>query len=184
VPECLALLVPSPLTALVAADQPAPDGSSPSLLAQARFVRERFGRRAWLAAELLLRGHDTALLERLREAESHTGLPLVAAGDVHFHVRSRKALHDVLGAIRLGRPVAALGLDGAPNAEQHLRSRLRLARIYPAALLEQTLEIRLRVVWDSSPWAATAAPADCTAAAASAAARPTSARAVSSSIVR
>jgi error-prone DNA polymerase len=141
VPECLALLVPSPLTALVAADQPAPDGSSPSLLAQARFVRERFGRRAWLAAELLLRGHDTALLERLREAESHTGLPLVAAGDVHFHVRSRKALHDVLGAIRLGRPVAALGLDGAPNAEQHLRSRLRLARIYPAALLEQTLEI-------------------------------------------
>ena len=45
-------------------------------------------------------------------------------------------------------------------------------------------EIRLGFVWDSSPWAATAAPADCTAAAASAAARPTSARAVSSSIVR
>jgi hypothetical protein len=50
--------------------------------------------------------------------------------------------------------------------------------------LELTFEIRLGFVWDSSPWAATAAPADCTAAAASAAARPTSARAVSSSIVR
>jgi error-prone DNA polymerase len=141
VPGCLALLAPSPRVALASIDQPAPGGGPASLLQQARFLRERFGDRAWLAVELLLRGHDGALLERLREAGARTGLPLVAAGNVHFHVRSRKALHDVLAAIRLGRTVAELGLAGAANAEQHLRSRLRLSQIYPPALLEQSLEV-------------------------------------------
>ena len=141
VPGCLALLVPSPLAAFCAADQsPAHSGLS-SLHTQARFIRERFERRAWLAAELLARGHDGALLERIREAGQHSGLPLVAAGNVHFHVRSRKSLQDVLTAIRLRKPLAELGFAMAPNAEQHLRSRLRLAQIYPAALLEETLEV-------------------------------------------
>ncbi|MEI8303599.1 MAG: error-prone DNA polymerase [Burkholderiales bacterium] len=141
VPGCSALLVPSPWVALVSADQPAPGMGGPSLLQQARWLRERFGAHAWLAAELLLRGHDGALLERLRQAGEHAGLRLVAAGDVHFHVRSRKRLQDTLTAIRLGRPLPELGTALAPNAEQHLRSRLRLAQIYPPALLEETLEV-------------------------------------------
>jgi len=33
-----------------------------------------------------------------------TGLPLTACGDVHMHVRSRRALQDTLSAIRLGVP--------------------------------------------------------------------------------
>jgi error-prone DNA polymerase len=104
-------------------------------------VRERFGARAWLAAELLARGHDTSLLGRLREVSRDAGLPLVAAGDVHFHVRSRRSLHDVLAATRLGRSVKELGFALPPNAEQHLRSRLRLAQLYPPELMEETLEV-------------------------------------------
>ncbi|MCX7274810.1 MAG: error-prone DNA polymerase [Burkholderiales bacterium] len=141
VPGCQALLVPSPLAAFCAPDQsPFGSGLTP-LLEQARRVRDWFGQRAWLAVELLARGHDGALLERLRDTGQRTGLPLVAAGDVHFHLRSRKSLQDVLTAIRLRRPLTELGLAMAPNAEQHLRSRLRLAQIYPQALLEETLEV-------------------------------------------
>ncbi|MEI7446174.1 MAG: error-prone DNA polymerase, partial [Burkholderiales bacterium] len=85
--------------------------------------------------------HDVPLLGRLREVSKDAGLPLVAAGDVHYHLRSRRSLHDVLTATRLGRPVKELGFALPPNAEQHLRARLRLAQLYPPELLEETLEV-------------------------------------------
>ena len=142
VPGCVALLVPCPAVATHAAgDEAAPGSPLARLHEQARFVRERFGARAWLAAELLARGHDVPLLGRLREVSRDSGLRLVAAGDVHFHVRSRRGLHDVLAATRLGRPVKELGFALPPNAEQHLRSRLRLAQLHPPDLLEETLEV-------------------------------------------
>jgi error-prone DNA polymerase len=142
VPGCLALLVPCPAVAAHAAGDDASQGSPIARLhEQARYVRERFGTRAWLAAELLARGHDAPLLGRLREVSQDSGLPLVAAGDVHYHLRSRRSLHDTLVATRLARPVKDLGFALAPNAEQHLRSRLRLAQLYPPELLEETLEV-------------------------------------------
>ena len=61
------------------------------------------------------------------------GLPLVAAGDVHMHVRSRRRLQDVLTAVRLGKPVAQAASALYPNGERHLRPRVRLARLYPPA---------------------------------------------------
>jgi error-prone DNA polymerase len=142
VPGCVALLVPCPAVAVQTAGDDATPGSPLARLhEQARFVRERFGRRAWLAVELLARGHDMPLLARLRAVSRDCGLPLVAAGDVHYHLRSRRALHDVLTATRLGRPVRELGFALPPNAEQHLRTRLRLAQLYPSDLMEQTLEV-------------------------------------------
>jgi len=132
--DCVALLVPDLRIpgAAQAADR---------ITAQARLLRERFDRRVWVAAELLTRGADASMLDTLRTVSRRTGVPLVAAGDVHFHVRSRKSLQDVLTAIRLRTPVSELGLAIASNAEQHLRSRLRLGQIYPMALLEETLEV-------------------------------------------
>ncbi|GJH04576.1 hypothetical protein CBA19C8_28485 [Paraburkholderia terrae] len=76
-------------------------------------------------------------------AERH-GLNVVATGQVLMHVRSRKPLQDTLTAIRLNRPVTECGFELAPNAEQHLRSRLRLANVYPADALAQTLSIASR----------------------------------------
>jgi error-prone DNA polymerase len=108
---------------------------------QAGFIRDCFAGRTWIAIELLAHGHDAIWLEHLRALGRRTGLPLVAAGDVHFHRRSRKPLHDTLTAIRLNQPVARCGFALAPNAEQHLRSRVRLAQLYPPALLEETLEV-------------------------------------------
>ncbi|MEZ5654209.1 MAG: PHP domain-containing protein, partial [Burkholderiaceae bacterium] len=53
-----------------------------------RWLRPRFAGRLWIAVELLTRGDDLARLELLRDWGRRLGLPLVAAGDVHYHRRS------------------------------------------------------------------------------------------------
>ena len=112
-----------------------------SLLAQARWLRRCFPGRSWLVVELHHSLDDAHWLRTLRALSEATQVPLVAAGDVHMHVRSRQPLQDVLTAIRLGRPLSECGLDLARHAERHLRSRLRLAQRYPADLLAETLRV-------------------------------------------
>ena len=102
----------------------------------------------WIAAELPNELDDDLWLVTLLQAGAKTGVPLVAAGDVHMHVRSRKPLQDVITAVREGRPVAECGFALQPNAERHLRSRLRLANLYPAELLANTLEVARRCSFD------------------------------------
>jgi error-prone DNA polymerase len=129
--RCLALWVPpDPLTA-----------ADDALGGDARFVAEAFPGRAWIAAELFAQGGDAARLARLEDLSRASGLPLVAAGDVHMHVRARRALQDTLTAIRLGTPLSRCGYALFPNGERHLRSRGRLATIFPRALTDATLEV-------------------------------------------
>ena len=109
--------------------------------AAARWISERFPGDAWVAAELHCGPNDRARLGKLRELSTLSGLPLVAAGDVHMHRRSRRRLQDLLTAIRLGRPVAQCGHALYPNAERSLRLRMRLAQLYPVELLAETLAI-------------------------------------------
>src|SRR5438270_101052 len=97
--------------------------------------------RAHLAAELTASGGDRLRLERLMALSRDCGLPLVASGDVHMHVRARRALQDTLTAIRLKTPLAQCGYALFPNGERHMRSRARLANIYPPELLAQTLAL-------------------------------------------
>jgi error-prone DNA polymerase len=127
-PGCLVLLIP--------------DGKHDA--EHARLVAERFPGRAWIAAELLCGPDDRSHLAALRELSKSTGLPLVASGDVHMHLRSRRALQDTLTAIRLRTPVAACGHALHPNAERHLRLRMRLAQLYPPELLAETVKIAER----------------------------------------
>ena len=110
----------------------------------ARWVRERFGADAWLAVELHCGPNDVSKLNSLREISRKSGLPLVAAGDVHMHLRSRRRLQDVLTAVRLRQPVAQCGDALFPNAERSLRLRMRLAQLYPPELLAATLPIAER----------------------------------------
>ncbi|HET7765574.1 MAG TPA: error-prone DNA polymerase [Burkholderiales bacterium] len=119
-----------------------PDGEHDA--EHAHLVAERFPGRAWIAAELLCGPDDRARLGELRELSKHSGLPLVASGDVHMHLRSRRALQDTLTAIRLRTPVRACGHALHPNAERHLRLRMRLAQIYPPELLSETVAIAAR----------------------------------------
>ncbi|HUQ74923.1 MAG TPA: error-prone DNA polymerase [Burkholderiales bacterium] len=110
----------------------------------ARWIAERFAGRAWIAVELHCGPNDRARLHELQELGREHGLPLVAAGDVRMHLRSRKPLHDVLTAIRLGKPVAQCGQALLPNAERSLRLRMRLAQLYPLELLEESVRIAER----------------------------------------
>jgi error-prone DNA polymerase len=98
----------------------------------------------WLAAELLRAPDDDLWRNTLLQLSAQTGVPLVAAGDVHMHVRARKPLQDVLTAVRRGTPVSACGLALQPNAERHLRVRPQLAALYPADWLANTLVIAQR----------------------------------------
>ena len=61
-----------------------------------------------------------------------------------MHVRGRRALQDTLTAIRTRQPLGSVSRILYPNGERHLRSRAALAQIYPAELLDNTLEIARR----------------------------------------
>ena len=98
----------------------------------------------WLAVELVGRADDALWLHTLQRASRHTGVPLVAAGNVHMHVRSRKPLQDVITAVRVGLPVRDCGTALQPHGQLHLRPRARLAQVYPAELLAATLTVAAR----------------------------------------
>jgi error-prone DNA polymerase len=98
----------------------------------------------WLGAVLHHHMDDDWWLMQLHTWSAASGLPLVAAGEVLMHARSRKPLHDVLTAIRLGTPVAGCGQALLPNAQAHLRTRLQLGRLYTPALLQATLRVAER----------------------------------------
>jgi error-prone DNA polymerase len=107
----------------------------------AHWLAGHFPGRAWIAAELHCGPNDRARLEALRAQSTASGLPLAAAGDVHMHLRSRRPLQDALTAIRLGTPLERCGHALFPNAERHLRARVRLAQLYPPALLAESAAI-------------------------------------------
>ncbi|MCM2308709.1 MAG: error-prone DNA polymerase [Sulfuritalea sp.] len=137
VPDCLALWVPALATRVGAGDTAIED-------AAAHWLAEHFAGRAWIAFERHLRPDDPERLARLRELAAAVQLPLVAAGDVHMHARSRRPLQDVLTALRGNTTVEAAGHALFANGERHLRSRLALARLYPPELLAETLKIAAR----------------------------------------
>ncbi len=129
-PGCFALLLPR-------ADQP-----FEAMFAHAMWLKTWFQHdRCAIAVELLHHADDEQLLEAVQRVAKVSGLPLVAAGGVRMHLRSRKPLHDALTATRLSLPVAQCGFALEPNAEAHLRSRGRLEALYPPEWLQRTLEI-------------------------------------------
>ncbi|HKJ76147.1 MAG TPA: error-prone DNA polymerase, partial [Gammaproteobacteria bacterium] len=109
-----------------------------------RWLAATFPGCAWLAVALHRGPDDAARCEALLRLAETTGLPAVAAGDVHMHTRRRKPLQDLVTAIRLGTTVQAAGHALHPNGERHLRPRQRLARLYPPALLAETVRIAER----------------------------------------
>ena len=142
-PECIALWIP------------ARDASDAQLEADARWIASTFPhrappdppdpafvpQRAWIGLQRTHGMDDRLVLDRLVRLGERTGLPSVATGHVQMHLRSRKPLHDTLTAIRLGRSVADCGDALKPNAEQHLRSRHRMATLFREGLVEESVRI-------------------------------------------
>ena len=121
-----------------------PDAIDQRLAELGHWALTHFMGRCWIGVEQLRRMDDALWLHRLRQMGARTALPLVAVGDVHMHLRSRKPLQDVLSAIRLGLPLAQCGHALQRSAEQHLRNRLRLAQTFADDLLTQTLAVASR----------------------------------------
>ncbi|KQW54125.1 error-prone DNA polymerase [Variovorax sp. Root411] len=111
-------------------------------------ARALYGANLWLAVELFNELDDDLWFITLMQAGEEAGVPLVAAGDVHMHARSCKPLHDVLTAVREGRTVAECGFALQPNAERHLRPRMRLADLYLPQMLANTLVVAGRCSFD------------------------------------
>ncbi len=124
---------------LVPRRQPGDTFDLDALCMRLAHCRQLYGQGLWLAVELHHALDDDLWLASMREASAASGVPLIAAGDVHMHVRSRKRLQDVMTAVRVGKPVDQCGYELQGNAEKHLRSRIRLGEIYPQDLLEATL---------------------------------------------
>ncbi|MGE5201367.1 MAG: PHP domain-containing protein, partial [Acidobacteriota bacterium] len=102
--------------------------------------------RAYLGAQHLYRGDDAKRLHRLARLAERSGLPLVALNDVLYHVPERRALQDVVTAIRERCTVAEAGFRLLANAERHLKSPDEMARLfrrYPEAVA-RTAEIAER----------------------------------------
>lgn len=131
-PECLAILSPV-------------YGDDPDRMAQqARWLAATFPHRAWVGLTLLYRSRDDLHRAAVDHAARAAELPVVALGQVQMHVRSRKPLHDTLTGIRTHQPVSQCGYALSGNAEQHLRTRMRLANLYPPEALAQTLVVARR----------------------------------------
>jgi error-prone DNA polymerase len=103
-----------------------------------------FPGRLHIAVELLREGDDAVRLAQLEALGARHGAALIAAGDVHMHVRARRRLQDALTAIRLRLPLTAVGARLYRNGERYLREPRRLARLYPPALLANAVQLAAR----------------------------------------
>ncbi|MDA9984101.1 error-prone DNA polymerase [Porticoccaceae bacterium] len=103
-----------------------------------------FKDRLWIGVTHLLSGHDANDYYYYRNLAAMWQLPMVACGDVHMHSRQRQPLQDTLTAIHHNCSVMQLGQRRFANSERHLRGLNQLQKLYPAALLRETLNIAKR----------------------------------------
>ncbi len=92
--------------------------------------REVFPDRTYAVVELHRGPADQRHQSRCQHAAQAAGVPLLAAGDVHYHDARRRYLQDVLTAIRLKKTVAELGPARFPNSERRLRPLDEIVAIY------------------------------------------------------
>ena len=118
--------------------------------AQARFLRALFpdvsdmagdSPRLWIAVQLHREAQDASKLARLEALGAAQRIPMVASSDVHMHNRARRALQDVMTAVRGRCTLSEAGHQLFANGERHLRTQTELAELYPAAMLAESVRI-------------------------------------------
>ena len=119
-------------------------GSRDAAASTVAWLRGLFPDRLWLAAQLHRGADDDARRTAIAALAAHSGLPVVACGDVHMHLRRRRGLQDVLCALRHRATLREAGRRLFPNGERHLRTRQALAAIFPREWLEESVVIAAR----------------------------------------
>ena len=105
--------------------------------AQLDRLQASFAGRAYLALILLRRPGDAVRLRRLADQAAGAAVPVVATGDVLYHVPERRILQDVVTCIRAGCTIDAAGFRRERSTTRHLHAPDEMARLfaaYPEAL--------------------------------------------------
>ncbi len=93
-------------------------------------LKELFGDRVLLPICRFLDGLDSKRIETALQLSRRYGIRLLASNDVHYHVKERRKLQDVLAAIRHGVTIEELGLRGFSNAERYLKSPRKMSMLF------------------------------------------------------
>ncbi len=102
----------------------------PAFRERLRVLARLFGDRCYLAGTMLFRGDDARRLAQLDNLAAEMKVGFVATNDVHYHEPERRALQDVITAIRLGCTVDDLGFHRFASAERHLKEPQEMARLF------------------------------------------------------
>ena len=97
----------------------------------------------YLAAAHFHRGDDGARIAALAELARGAGVRLIATGDVLYHSRQRKPLHDVVTCIREGVRIADAGFHLEANGERYLKSPAVMGQLFSGFedALQATVEV-------------------------------------------
>ena len=97
--------------------------------------------RVWIGISRLLGNDEWRRFKHRYHIAQTLQVPMVACGEVQMHIAKRKALHDVLTAIRTQTPIQRLGPRRLINSQQHLRTLNVITSLYPETLIEETCVI-------------------------------------------
>src|SRR5476651_86496 len=115
---------------LIAIVLPPREIEDPDFHCKLRKLARLYGDRCYLAGSMLFRGNDAWRLAYLDNLATQMKVRFVAANDVHYHVPERRALHDVITAIRLTCTVEELGFRRFASAERHLKEPEEMYRLF------------------------------------------------------
>jgi error-prone DNA polymerase len=95
----------------------------------------------WVGYQRLYQHDDESRYQKAYQLANTMNKPMVACGNVHMHCHKRKPLQDTLTAIKKNTALSLLGNQLFSNSENYLRPLDKLKKIYPPALLNETLNI-------------------------------------------
>ncbi|MBD1426851.1 error-prone DNA polymerase [Sphingobacterium arenae] len=101
------------------------------------------GGQVYLGLSRIYQGDDTKRLFRLYDLAEQLHIPVVALGDVHYHIPERRALQDILTCVREKCTIYTAGFRLHPNAERYLKPQEEMERLFASysEALEQTIRI-------------------------------------------
>jgi error-prone DNA polymerase len=100
-----------------------------------------FKGRLWIGINHQLHGGEQRDFARWQRLAEDKGIPLVACGEALMHSAERKPLQDIVTAIRHNTPLQEMGSRLELNGEAYLKSLPQLAKLYPPALLQESVVI-------------------------------------------
>jgi len=136
-------------------------GQIPSLLEQgqldearetARRYQDWFGDRFYLELQDNLCYGDKKRNRQVASLGRDLGIPVVATGNTHYHVRERHRLQDALVAIRHCKTLEETHRERRPNSEFYLRPISQIVELFtwcPEAV-KNTMEVARRCTFDPS----------------------------------